>query len=323
MEQPTYLRRLLNQKILLAIGFVVAIVAGLLAGFTVDDGAVELRTQRTYTASATVLLSSPQPDYFQTEIPGSTEALPLPQEGQPTQELIVQEATPINLSDTAIILAYLAASDEVSEAVEQNLGGFETGESVTAVQRTTQPPGDETFGGRLSLPIINIVGVSTSAERSELISAEAQSVFAELIAERQDEWGVAEDIRLTLDELNAPVADEGQGSNPAIPIIVVAFGVFLLFIALALIIEAVRDRRRRADTDDDDVDGDADDDDHPQGLITSDVEDADADAAERTTAPDDLAPAGRSRRRRKSAAAPDADRAAGSVVTDDAPGSPS
>lgn len=314
MEQPTYLRRLLNQKILLVIGFVVALVAGLLAGFAITDEGIEPRAQRTYTASATVLLTSPQPDYFQTEIPGSTEALPLPQEGDPVQELIVQEATPINLSQTAIILAYLASSDEVSEAVAQNVGGFETGDAITAVQRTTQPPGDETFGGRLSLPIIDIVGISSSAERAELLSAEAESVFAALIAERQDEWGVAEDIRLTLDPLNAPVADEGQGSNPAIPVIVVAFGVFLLFVALALVIEAVRDRRRRAAGD---ADGeDSEDEDDLEILIGADPDDA-----ERPTTQDEPAPSTRARRKpgRRGTEGSAADEASEPSVTDGSP----
>jgi hypothetical protein len=108
----------------------------------------------------------------------------------------------------------------------------------------------------LQLPIIAIVGTSTSAARAELIAAEATNAFSDLIVAQQNEWGIAEDIRLTLDELNAPVAGDPEGGNPAIPVIVVTVGIFLLFIALALIIEAVRDRRRRASSDDDSV-GDA------------------------------------------------------------------
>jgi len=244
MEQPTYVRRLLNQKVLLIIGFVVAVVAGLLAGFTIVDGEVQPRAARVYTASSTILLSSPQPDYFQVEIPETTQALPQPVEGEVQQELIVNPATPINLSDSAIILAYMASSDLIADAVAAEIGGFADGESVVAVQRTTPPTGTERFPGRLSLPIIEIAGTANSAERAELIAATATAAFAAYVEQQQTEWGVAEDIRLVLDQLNAPVADSGEGSNPVIPVIVVAFGVFLLFIALALIIEAIRDRRR-------------------------------------------------------------------------------
>ncbi|GAA0493018.1 hypothetical protein [Microbacterium aurantiacum] len=253
MEQPTYVRRLLNQKVLLIIGAVVSIACGLLAGFTVVDGQIQSRVVKTFTAASTVLLTTTDPDILQTEIPGVTETIPTDGSGQP-QEIVVREPTPLNLSESAIILAYLASSDEVMDVVSASIGGFEDGDAVTAVRRTTQPAGDERFGGRLTLPIIDITGVSTSADRAELIAAEATIAFNDLVVARQDEWEVPENIRLTLDELNAPTADEGEGSNPAIPVIVVTAGVFLLFIALALLIEAVRDRRRRAADDEDDDD---------------------------------------------------------------------
>jgi hypothetical protein len=246
MKTPTYLQRLLNQKILLIIGIVVALAAGLLAGFTIADGQVESRVVRTYSASSTVLLQAPQPTYYQVEVPGQVQALPQPVDpAAPQPTTIEQPATPIDLSSSAIILAYIASSDAVADGVAEKVGGLETGEAITAVRRTTQPAGDEQFGGRLTLPIIDIVGVSTTPARAEEIANEATTVFGDLVAAQQVEWGVPEDIRLTLDELNAPVADEGQGSNPAIPVIVVALGVFLLFVAIALIIEAIRERRRR------------------------------------------------------------------------------
>lgn len=247
MEKPKYLERLLRQKVLLIVGLIVAVVAGILAGFTIHDGAVTTRVQKAYSASSTVLLSSPQPTYFQVEIPGAAQALPQPNADgtTPAQELIVEDATPLDLADTAIILAYIASSDEVAEGVQESVGVFEDGEGITAVRRTTQPAGDERFGGRLSLPIIDIVATATSPVRAELIADEALDVFADLVQEQQREWGVSEEIRLELDVLNAPVADTGEGSNPAIPVIVVAMGVFIFFIALALILDGILDRRRR------------------------------------------------------------------------------
>ncbi|MCR2808881.1 MULTISPECIES: hypothetical protein [unclassified Microbacterium] len=271
MEKPKYLERLLRQKVLLIVGFVVAIIAGLLAGLTIHDGAITTRVQKTYTASSTVLLASPQPNFFQVEIPGTAQALPQPNADgtTPTQELIVEDATPLDLADSAIILAYIASSDEVAQAVADRVGDFEDGDGITAARRTTQPAGDERFGGRLSLPLIDIVGTSTSAARAELIANEATEVFADLIRAQQREWGVSEEIRLTLDVLNAPVADSGEGSNPAIPVIVVAVGVMIFFIALALIVEAVRDRRRRREVAGDDRTDGEDEDDAPDDLDES------------------------------------------------------
>lgn len=244
MERPTYLRRLLRQKILLIVGAVVAVVAGLLAGFTIVDGQIETRVVRSYTASATVLLSAPDPTYYQVEIPGSVQTLPPVDPAAPVQQTIQQAPVPIDLSNSAIILAYIASSDQVIDGVAAKVGGLEDGDSITAVRRTTQPAGDERFGGRLSLPVVDIVGVSTSPERAERLANEATTVFGDLVTKQQSDEGVPEDVRLVLNELNKPVADEGEGSNPAIPIVVVAVGVFLLFVALALIVEAVRERRR-------------------------------------------------------------------------------
>lgn len=241
MEQPTYVRRLLEQKYLLIVGLIIAVLAGLVAGFTIQNGQLVSRTVQTYSASSTVMLSSPTPTDFQVQIPAVTEAIP---EGQTAQSLIVQQPTPVDLTNSAILLAYQASSDQIRDEVEAQIGPLEVGEAISAVRRTTQPSGDETFPGRLELPIIDIVGVAESTARAELIAATATSVFQDYVAQQQVDLGVAEDVRLQLDELNVPVAGEGTGSNPAIPIIVVGVGVFLLFIALALIIGAIRDRRR-------------------------------------------------------------------------------
>ncbi len=278
MQQPTYLRRLLNQKVLLIIGFVVALVAGLIAGFTIVDGQIEPRATRTYMAPSTVLLTAPQSSIFQTEIPGATPTVPEGTDPAAAQALVAPEPTPVDLSNSAILLAYLAASDEIVDATAAAVGGFGDGDAVTAVRRTTQPGGDEAFGGRLQLPIISIVGTSTTAARAELIAAEATSAFSELIVAQQDAWGVAPEIRLTLDQLNAPVAGEPEGGNPAIPVIVVTLGIFLLFIALALIIEAVRDRRRPKGADGADLATDDDDTQTPEVPVAADDDDAFADA---------------------------------------------
>lgn len=246
MERPIYLQRLLRQKVLLIVGLVVAIAAGLLAGFTIVDGEVVPRATRTYTAGTTILLARPNPEIYQVEIPGQTQVLTPEQIAQQQTQVVVQEPSPINLSSTAVIMAYLASSDAITDAVATQVGGLEPGDGISAVSRTTQPPGDEEFPGRLSLPIVDVMAVSTSAARAELLSDAATVAFQTMVLDEQNARGVPENIRLTLDVLNAPVADEGEGSNPAIPVVIVAVGVFLLFLAAALIIEAIRDRRRRA-----------------------------------------------------------------------------
>jgi hypothetical protein len=272
MEQPTYLRRLKQQWVLLAVGGVVAIVGGLLAGFTIEDGQITPRAAQTFAASSNVLLSAPTPTQYQVEIPAETRTVTPEEAQQQAQQLIVQQSAPVDLESSAIILAYMAASDEIKDAVAAEVGGFADDEGLTAVRRTTQPGGDETFPGRLLLPIISITGIAGTAERAEEISQAATDRFAALVVAQQEERGVAEDIRIVLDEINAPVAGEPEGSNPAIPVVVVTLGIFLLFVAAALILGAVRDRRNGRRTggsgeasadetpDDDSTDGEATDD---------------------------------------------------------------
>jgi len=249
MDQPMYLQRLLRQKYLLIVGLITSVVAGFFAGFSVDEGELVPRATRVYAAAATVLLTSPDPDYFQVEIPRVTQALPSvdpdsEDNERPAQELIVQERQPIDLRANATILAYLASSDQITEAVARAVGGLREQESIVAVSRTTQPAGSERFPGRLSLPIIDIGATALTPDRAELLATEATAAFGGMVAERQQSLGVAEDIRLQLSVLNQPVADDGQGRNPAIPVVVVALGVFMIFVAVALIIEAIRDSRR-------------------------------------------------------------------------------
>lgn len=243
MEQPTYLRRLLQQKVLLIVGLAVAIVAGILAGFTIENGQVTPRAERTFTASTNVLLSAPVPTWFQVEIPAETRTVTA-EEAQQQQELIVQQSAPVDLESSALILAYLATSDDVKDVVATSVGGFADDEGLTAVRRTTQPGGDETFPGRLVLPIVSIAGIAGSAERAEEIAQAATDAFGALVLQQQQEWGVPEDVRIVLDEINGPTTGDPEGSNPAIPVVIVALGVFLLFVAAALIVGAVRDRRR-------------------------------------------------------------------------------
>ena len=146
METPRYLQSLGRQKVLLIVGLVVAVAAGLFAGFTIDDGQVVPRAEKTYTAMTTVNLSGPHPYVFQTEIPAASAEVP---EGT-DQPLISGEAQPIDLTDSAVLLAYLAASDQTIGMVEDELGPLADGEGITAVSRTTQPGGDERFPGKMT-----------------------------------------------------------------------------------------------------------------------------------------------------------------------------
>ena len=143
METPRYLQILARQKILLIVGLVVAIAAGLIAGFTIEDGAVAPRAERTYTAMTTVNLSGPQPYIYQIEVPAQGEAIP---EGT-DQQLIVRESQPIDLTDSAVILAYLAASNQTVDMVEADWGRSRTARASRPSAARRSPPAMSAFPG--------------------------------------------------------------------------------------------------------------------------------------------------------------------------------
>lgn len=228
MDLPVYLRVLWLYKWVLAVGLVVALIAGIAAGFTIKDGALESRTEKSYTAAATVLVSSESNPLFQSEIPGQ-----VLQEG-------VTAATPVDLSQTTVVYAYLVSGSEIRAAVEAELGALSDAENVTALRRTTQPTGDEQFPGRLTLPVLNIIGTAATPERAEQISVAANAAFQTYVRTQQETQQVEENNRIQLTTLTESAAVEGENSNPLIPVVITALGVFLVFVALAFVLYNIR-----------------------------------------------------------------------------------
>lgn len=247
MDSPAYLRVLKAYRWLVACGVVVALVVAALAGFTVEDGEIRFRVERSYPASTTILLSSPTTPLFQSEIPRE-ELVP----SEPN--VIVTAPVTLNLTDAALIYAYLVTSKDIQARVEDEIGVLADTESITAVSRTTQPSGDENFPGRLSLPILDVVAFSNDPERAETISRTAAAEFQEYVIEQQERQGIDEGHRVLLTTLRENRAGEGEGSNPAIPIVVAFGGTVVAFIALAFLLAGIRSsiRKRGSEADDDD-----------------------------------------------------------------------
>ena len=129
MSVPLYLRVLWSYKWLLAVGLVVAVLAAMVAGYTVKDGEVVSRVESTYQSETTVLLGGGPQSVFQDVRPGQTL-----QEG-------TTAAQQQDLTNTAVIYAYLVSGSEIRGQVEAAIGGFNEGEELSGLRRTTQPSG--------------------------------------------------------------------------------------------------------------------------------------------------------------------------------------
>ncbi|MGC5225255.1 hypothetical protein ACPW96_22030 [Micromonospora sp. DT81.3] len=238
METPKYLQVLWGYKWLLLVGAIVAMVAAFFAGFTIQNGQVVSRAAQTWSATTTLLITSASDPIYQAEIPG----VPL-QEG-------VSEPQFNDLAESALIYAYIISSDEIQTEVESEVGTLDPEtESISAVRRTTQPAGDERFPGRYELPIVEVIGTAPTADQAQLISRTTADTFVTYLAAQQDAQQLAPELRVEVNTLGVNPAVEGETSNPAIPIVVTFFGVFLAFVVLAFILSGIRsgsDKRRAA-----------------------------------------------------------------------------
>ena len=237
METPKYLQVLWGYKWLLLFGAIVAGAAAFFAGFTIQNGEVVSRAEQTWDASTTMLITSDSDPIYQAEIPG----VPLEQGVSAPQYN--------DLAESALIYAYIIASDEIQTQVEAQIGTLDPEkESISAVRRTTQPAGDERFPGRYELPVLEAVGTAPTAERAELISQTVAAAFVAYMTAQQAAQALDPTLAVKVELLGENPAVEGDMSNPAIPIVVTFIGVFLAFVVLAFIIAGLRSgaAKRRA-----------------------------------------------------------------------------
>jgi len=231
METPKYLLVLWKSKWLLLVGLVVAVLGGLLAGFTLENGQLVPRTEQSYQASTTIIVSSTTQPIYQAVIPG--------------QEIVEGQTLPtdVDLASKAILYAYMVSGLEMRQGVETQIGDLADTEALTALRRTTQPSGDENFPGRYTLPIIDVVGASLDPSRAEDISRTATELFLADVVAEQEAAAIPANERVTLSVLDQSPAVAEEGSNPLIPVIVAGLGIFLLFVAAAFIIAGAKSSR--------------------------------------------------------------------------------
>ncbi|QKJ20283.1 hypothetical protein [Microbacterium hominis] len=234
MDTPKYLQVLWGYKWLLLFGAVVAGVAAFFAGFTVVNGEVTPRAEKTWSAATTMLLTSPTSTLFQAEVPG----VPIEQGTSDPQVT--------DLAENALVYAYIISSDALQDSVEASIGTLDDEtEAISALRRTTQPTGDERFPGRYDLPVLEAVGTAATAERAEEISQTAADEFVAYLVAQQDTQEIAPEQRVQVEMLGLNPAVEGDSSNPAIPVVVTFFGVFLAFVVLAFSIAGIRGKSAR------------------------------------------------------------------------------
>lgn len=229
-----------RHKALMVFGILIAVAAALFTAFKVETGSLwesgtlEPRSQIEYRASTQLLVSDP------VSVFSSRNAPQVEPDGS-------APASSRDLSSLTVVYAYLASSDEMLAEVEQQVGPLGPDEALTAQQRTTQPT-SETNTGTYRLPILDIMGTSSDPARAEEISRTAAALFQDYAAAQQDAAEVALTSRVQLPVIDERDAVPIDGTNPALPVIAVALGVFLGFLALIFAVDNVQVGRRSAAT---------------------------------------------------------------------------
>lgn len=223
-------RALRQNKLLIALGVLVAVAAGLFSGYSISSSGLEPRTAPVYAGSSTIILTNPALSLYAAQMGQSTDASAVPQDA--------------NLSQLAMIYAWVVSGDEIREATERTVGDFVPGDELAAQRRTTQPTGDERFGANAALPIFDIVSRASSAERAEQIASAATDVFMDYVVSQQDAAGIPEGQRVDATVLRAASAELEDGGSSLISAVLV--GLIVLFVAFLLIVYRANAARVRA-----------------------------------------------------------------------------
>ncbi len=231
MNMSHFFRVLWRSKWLMATGLVVAVLTAITAGFRVENGSMEPRAERSFTAATLVMLS------------GS--GIPLYQAASAGQALANGTTAPReqDLSQAAVMYAYIISGSPIRDEVTGQVGPLSAAESISAVQRTTQPSGSERFPGRLNLPIIEIHGTAATPERAVQLVNTATASFHSYVTQQQEAAELAPAARVELANIKDAAVTERDVSNTLAPLIAVGSGTFLAFIALIFILDNARRTR--------------------------------------------------------------------------------
>lgn len=233
MNLTNMFRVVMRHRVLLVVGILAALVAALFTAFKLETGSFEPRTQIDYRASTHLLVSDPVSVFSSRNAP----------------QVVPDGTTPASardLASLAVVYAYLASSDEMVAQLEEQIGPLGPDESLTAAQRTTQPNVD-TNTGTYRLPILDIMGTSPDRARAEEISRTAATLFQTFATTQQDAAAVPVENRVQLPVIDQRRAEAIDGTNPALPVVAVALGVLLGFLALIFAVDNAQTGRRQPD----------------------------------------------------------------------------
>jgi hypothetical protein len=215
-------RALRRNWLFVVAGVMVAVLAGLLAGYSVSSSGLEPRTPPSYRGTATIMLSDPSVSVYAAQLGGDV----------PADAAAVAESA--NLSQLAMIYAWVVSGDEIRDSAQDIVGSFGGGENLTAQRRTTQPTGSEEFGSNSALPIFDVIATAQDGDRATEIAEGATDVFLQYVEERQEAAGIPADERVNVTVLRSASSTMTDGGSSVSSSVLVGVVVLLVVFLLAV-----------------------------------------------------------------------------------------
>ena len=224
---------------LVAIGFAVAVVAGLASVYKLPS--FEQRDQPVYTATARMLVTGSDAPYFRTAVTRTdptTSSSSITRASGSSSAPLTSPPDVTTLIRAANTFPLIIESDQVGAMREKLFGEAPEGSfvSANAIYQVATP-------GRFRLsdvPVVQVFGTAPTPEQSIVYTKQTVDAFIRYLKQRQDEAGIPPKQRILIQAIRTPdQAFPSRTTSKSLGILV-TFAVALAFCLLAIVVDRLR-----------------------------------------------------------------------------------
>jgi hypothetical protein len=211
-------------KPLLIVGFLLAVLLGILATFKPSGSGLKWRTEAVYSTKSRLFVTQPGFPWGRVTLPGAVNgqqsAAPTPQD----KANGVDFADPARFSNLAIVYAYLAQSDQVRELIRP----LPKPGQINVVWQAT--------GSGDALPLLELTSKANTAEGAKVLNTKAIKAMKGYLSSQLDASNVPAGQRVEIQVLNPPqVGKLESGRTPTLSVVafvLIMVGTLLLLYVL-------------------------------------------------------------------------------------------
>ena len=205
MDLRHHIRVWFRWKLILIVGFVLAVVLGVFASFQPStSGKLKWRAEAVYTTKSRLLITQTGFPWGRATLPGSGVVAPDPDSGA----VASQFADPSRFSNLAIIYAYIGQSDQVRALIRP----LPKPDQISVVWQAT--------GSGDALPLIEITAKGNTAAGAQGLNFKAIDALRGYLREQMDANEVPKKQRVIIQVLNPPLIGKLEsGRTPTLSLV--------------------------------------------------------------------------------------------------------